>query len=212
MTTPRTSGPSDRPVGKRSEVMTVQAQLELIASADNLAFLCRYLRAAHPEISSHDAEDIAAGVLTRLVDRVRSSDWVPQPDRKMLQSYLRTAANWAVIDSFRLARRAHEQPLPPELMRDLVLTDDETAAALDHAATAKAVRAALRRIQQDGDATLFRIVTYLLDELQRTGARPSNRQIATAVGLSHTAVANALVRVRPYFEGVHKLAEPDYHS
>jgi DNA-directed RNA polymerase specialized sigma24 family protein len=189
--------------------MAQQQHLDLIGSAENLTFLRRFLRAAHPGLSSHDAEDVAVGVLARLIDRVQKGEWTPQPNRKMLESYLRTAANWAVIDFFRLANRAHEQALPPEALRDLVLSDDDTASGLEDAATADAVRGALQQIQERGDATLFRVVTYLLDELQRTGDRPSNRQIAKACGLSHTAVANALVRVRPYFEGVRRMAEPD---
>ncbi len=189
--------------------MAQQQHLDLIGSAENLTFLRRFLRAAHPGLSSHDAEDVAVGVLARLIDRVQKGEWTPQPNRKMLESYLRTAANWAVIDFFRRANRAHEQALPPEALRDLVLSDDDTASGLEDAATADAVRGALQQIQERGDATLFRVVTYLLDELQRTGDRPSNRQIAKACGLSHTAVANALVRVRPYFEGVRRMAEPD---
>ena len=97
-------------------------------------------------------------------------------------------------------------------MRDLVLTDDETASALEDAATATAIRGVLRRIQESGDATLFRVVTYLLDEIQQTGARPSNGQIAKACHLSHTGVADALARGRPHFETVRRMAEPDYQE
>lgn len=186
-----------------------QEHLELVGSADNLAFLRRHLRSAHPGLSSHDAEDIAVTVLSRLMDRVHSGDWAPQPNRKMLESYLRRAADWAVVDLFRKASRAHERSLPPESMRDLALSDDETASALEDAATATAVRGALRRIQESGDATLFRVVTYLLDVLQRTGARPSNRQVARACGLSHTGVADALVRGRAYFAEVRNTDDPE---
>src|SRR3712207_1546887 len=161
-----------------------QEHLELVGSADNLAFLRRHLRSAHPGLPTHDAEDIAVGVLSRLMDQVHRGDWAPQSNRKMLESYLRRAADWAVLDFFRRASRAHERSLPPESLRDLALSDDDTASALEDAATATAVRGALRRIEASGDATLFRVVTYLLDVLQRTGTRPSNRQVARACGLS----------------------------
>ena len=115
----------------------------------------------------------------------------------MLRSYLRTAADWAVVDFYRSRRR--EAPVAPETLHELVLSDDEAAAALTATATAAGVRAALGRIQRAGDATLFKVATYALDHIQRTGEQPSNRQIATACGISHTAVANALVRMRPYF-------------
>jgi DNA-directed RNA polymerase specialized sigma24 family protein len=155
-----------------------QEHLELVGSAYNLVFLRRHLRSAHPGLSTHDAEDIAVAVLSRLMDRVHRGDWAPQSNRKMLESFLRRAADWAVLDFFRRASRAHERSLPPESMRDLALSDDDTASALEDAATATAVRGALRRIEESGDATLFRVVTYLLDVLQQTGARPSNRQVA----------------------------------
>jgi DNA-directed RNA polymerase specialized sigma24 family protein len=186
--------------------------VELVGSADNLAFLRRHLRSAHPGLSTHDAEDIAVAVLSRLMDRAHRGDWAPQSNRKMLESYLRRAADWAVLDFFRRASRAHEQSLPPESMRDLALSDDETASALEDAATATAVRDVLRRIQESKDATLFRVLTYLLDVLQQTGARPSNRQVAKACGLSHTGVADALVRGRAYFEEVRNMADPDYRG
>ena len=86
--------------------ISLQEQLELVGSADNLTFL-RRIRVAHPGLSSHDAEDIAVAVLTRLIDKVHSGDWAPKSNRKMLESYLRRAANWAVMDFFRLANRTH---------------------------------------------------------------------------------------------------------
>jgi DNA-directed RNA polymerase specialized sigma24 family protein len=208
MTTPSGSGVPGNASG-RSGATTRQEHLELVGSADNLAFLRRHLRAAHPGLSGHDAEDIAVAVLSRLMDRIHHGDWAPQSNRKMLESYLRRAADWAVLDFFRRASRVHERSLPPESMRDLALSDDETAAALEDAATATAVREALRRIQESEDATLFRVVTYLLDALQRTGARPSNRQVARACGLSHTGVADALVRGRAFFAEVRKTVDPD---
>jgi DNA-directed RNA polymerase specialized sigma24 family protein len=211
VTTPSGTGVGGT-VSGGSEDRTARERLELLASADNLAFLRRHLRSAHPGLSSHDAEDIAVSVLARLIDRVRQGDWAPDPNRRMLQSYLRRAADWAVLDFFRRANRVHERSVPPESLRDLVLSDDETASALEDAATASAVRAALRRIQETEDAVLFRVITHLLDAIQQTGARPSNRQIAKACGLSHTAVANALVRGRPYFEEARKMADPDHGS
>jgi DNA-directed RNA polymerase specialized sigma24 family protein len=211
MTTPSGTGVGGI-AGGGSGAAPRREHLELLGSADNLAFLRRHLRSAHPGLSTHDAEDIAVAVLSRLMDRAHRGDWAPQSSRKMLESYLRRAADWAVLDFFRRASRAHEQSLPPESMRDLALSDDETASALEDAATATAVRGVLRRIQESRDATLFRVLTYLLDVLQQTGARPSNRQVAKACGLSHTGVADALVRGRAYFVEVRNMADPDYRG
>ena len=61
------------------------------------------------------------------------------------------------------------------------------------------MRNALLGVYQDGDSTTFHIVTFILDQLQRTGEMPSNRQTARACGVSHTAVAKSLERFRRYF-------------
>jgi DNA-directed RNA polymerase specialized sigma24 family protein len=183
-----------------------RSDMQLVASDDNLQFLQRYLKMAYPTLSRQDVEDIAVNVIARLIDRIKSGKWKPVPDQRQINSYLKTGANWAVLDFFRLARRAHEQTVPNEAMRDLVLTDDDAVAALDRAVTTDGVRAALAQIHLSGDVTLFRVVTCLLDEIQRTGERPSNRQIASACGVSHTAVAKALVRLRPYFARVRDTA------
>jgi DNA-directed RNA polymerase specialized sigma24 family protein len=178
---------------------SLRALVGLVASPENLEFLRRYLRSRHPSLAPPDAEDITTTVLTRLIERIRARRWVPEPDPAALRGYLRRAADWAVVDFHRLARRTRENPMPSEVLEDLVLSDDEAVAALSRVVTADGVRAALRRIRGSGDSTLFVVVTAMLDHIQRTGERPSNRQIAAACQLSHTAVAKALVRMRPYF-------------
>lgn len=184
----------------------LRSRIALVASQENLDFLHRYLRSAHPSVASQDGEDITTNVLTRLIGRINSGEWTPLPDPAMIRGYLRRAIDWAVVDFYRLAQRTRENPVPNDVLHELVLTDDEAVAALSRTATTDGVRAALGRIQDSGDATLFLVVTYLLDHLQRTGERPSNRQTGAACGISHTAVANALVRMRPYFEAVRETA------
>lgn len=178
----------------------LRSRVALVASRENLEFLRRYLRSNHPSISSQDGEDIAANVMTRLIGRINAGRWIPEPDPAMIRGYLRKGADWAVVDFYRMAQRTHENPVSNDVLSELALTDDEAVASLGRAATTDGVRAALRRIQASGDVTLFLVVTYLLDHVQRTGERPSNRQIGAACGISHTGVANALVRMRPYFE------------
>ena len=175
-----------------------RTRVDLVASRENLQFLRRYLHARHVGLPDADAEDIIDTLMARLIDRITSGRWVPDPHPPMLRSYLRTATDWAVVDFYRSNRR--EAPVAPETLHDLVLSDDQAAAALTEAATVEGVRDALGHMQRDGDATLFKVVTYMLDHIQRTGEQPSNRQTATACGISHTAVAKALIRMRPYFE------------
>lgn len=181
-----------------------QARMDLVASRENLEFLRRYLQARHTGLPSIDGEDIIDTVMARLIDRITSGRWVPDPNPLMLRSYLRTAADWAVVDFYRSRRR--EAPVTPEILHELVLSDDQAAAALTATATVAGVRDALGSIQRAGDATLFKVVTSMLDHIQRTGEQPSNRQTATACGISHTAVAKALVRMRPYFEQARQTA------
>ena len=181
-----------------------QARVNLLASRENLEFLRRYLRARHAGLPPADAEDIIDTVMTRLIDRITSGRWVPDPNPPKLRSYLRTAADWAVVDFYRSGRR--EAPVAPEHLQELALSDDQAAAALTATATVAGVRAALGHIQRAKDATLFKVITYMLDHIQRTGEQPSNRQTATACGISHTAVAKALVRMRPYFEQARQTA------
>jgi DNA-directed RNA polymerase specialized sigma24 family protein len=174
-----------------------RARADLVASRENLEFLRKYLAARHAGLPAADAEDIIDTVMARLIDRITSGRWVPDPHPPMLRSYLRTAVDWAVVDFYRSGRR--EAPVAPDTLHELVLSDDQAAAALTETATVAGVHDALGHIQRARDATLFKVVTYMLDHIQRTGEQPSNRQTATACGISHTAVAKALVRMRPYF-------------
>ena len=93
----------------------------------------------------------------------------------------------------------------PELLPESPGTDDEVASALAGSATAQIVRAALGEARQVGDHTAYVVVTRLLDEVDRTGTRPSNRELARQIGVSHTAVAKALARFQSYM----KLADAD---
>lgn len=208
-------GPSGEPRDAESDAeseapgdpVLLRSRVDRVVSRENLGFLRRYLRSAHPAVSVQDAEDITTKVMTRIIGRINTGGWVPAADPGMIRGYLRNAVDWAVADHYRLARRTHENPVPNEVMHELVLTDNEAVAALGRAATTDGVRAALSEIRASGDVTLFLVVTYLLDHIQRTGQRPSNRQTGAACGISHTAVANALVRMRPYFEVVRETAE-----
>lgn len=171
-----------------------------LVSTEMATYLQSRIRGAYPNLSRLDVEDIVANVLAKQLDRLRAGKWVPEGDISQVRSYLVNAAKWAVLDFYRSARWTHETLSANENLRDLVLTDDGTVAALEQTLATEEVRAALRHVQRDGDTTLFQVVTYLLDTLQCSGRRPSNRETANACGMSHTAVANALVRLRPYFE------------
>ena len=50
----------------------------------------------------------------------------------------------------------------------------------------------------DAMGPFVNVRSTMLDEAQATGSAPSDRAVAAAVGLSHTAVANARRRLQPY--------------
>jgi hypothetical protein len=106
------------------------------------------------------------------------TSWSPRPWEEGLDSFAVTG----FVDSYRKAPNRHENPVPTEVLHDLALTDDQAAAALNRAATVDGVRAALGRIQASGDATMFIVITYMLDHIQRTGEQPSSRQAGAACG------------------------------
>lgn len=187
-------------------VGTRQAHLQLVGSAENLQFLHRHLRRRHSNLAEAEVEDLAETVMTRVIATITAGTWTPQPDPAMIKGYLRRAADWAVVDLYRAARHTREHPVPHEVLQDLVFTDDQAVAVFDQHATTTSVHAALHRIRASGDRTLFQVVTAILDHIQRTGQQPSNRETALTCGISHTAVAKALVRMRPYFTEARDLA------
>jgi len=113
--------------------------------------------------------------------------------------YLLRTAEHTAIDHLRRKGRNREEVMLNEEIVNTILTDDEVVAVFERKATAQQVYNVLTQVQQSGDATSFRVATYVFDEIQKTGRMPSNRQSAKACGLSHTAVAKALVRLRTYF-------------
>lgn len=209
-TSERSAGPvaGDDPTAQARPVAVAgrEAQLRLVGSAENLEFLHRHLRRRHPGLAEAEVEDVAESVMTRVIATITAGTWTPIPDQNMIKGYLRRAADWAVVDLYRAARHTREHPVPHEVLQDLVLTDDQAVAVLDQHATTASVYAALRRIRDSGDRTLFQVVTAILDHIQRTGQQPSNRETALTCGISHTAVAKALVRMRPYFTEARDIA------
>src|SRR5258706_3592038 len=119
------------------EPLVRRARMDMVASRENLEFLRKHLRARHTGLPPADAEDIIDTVMARLIDRITSGRWVPDPHPPMLRSYLRTAADWAVVDFYRSGRR--EAPVAPGTLDEHALSDDQAAAALTETATVAGV-------------------------------------------------------------------------
>ena len=107
------------------------------------------------------------------------------------------AAKNGVIDILRTLR-APNAPISVDasVLENVALSDDDVARLVERRATVEMFAVVLRRARHDGDVTVFRLVTYLLDQADQTGQVPSNRAAAAALGLSHTGVAKALARFR----------------
>lgn len=74
--------------------------------------------------------------------------------------------------------------------------DERLARLLDADAARDDVLSALRHAADAGRSTVVRVVAEWLDIAARTGAEPSSRAVGDALGLSHTAVMDALREFR----------------
>jgi hypothetical protein len=157
----------------------------LLDRLDNL------LRARLPTLSTDDRHDAAIDAIYRVFQDAKSGrlDF----DRNVL-GYLYQLTRWRALDASRRQGR-HEVPVALHQLPD-VLSDDDVAAIVEANATAAGVRHVLDQAARAGDRSLYKVATYALDASSLTGRVPSNREIAAAVGLSHTGVAKVLARLR----------------
>jgi DNA-directed RNA polymerase specialized sigma24 family protein len=150
-----------------------------------------YLASKFPSVDGADVADVASETIVRIME-----EGAIRPERGAMR-YLMRKAEWRMLDHLRGHRQEHLQG--NDSFAALALTDDEAVRVLEEKATAAAVRGMLNEVRQSGDTVVFRVATYILDIAQRTGEMPSQRAIAAACGISHTAVAKALLRLRSYF-------------
>ncbi len=162
-----------------------------------------YIGHSFPSLAGpEECEDLAATVVETILRSSRAGRL--DPAQKPGAYVLRAARNAAVDRVRRRATAAqHETALPASLLECVAsggseLTDDHVARKLDGAANAAAIRAALSRAKDVGDATTVRVIASLLDGIAETGVAPSNRQLAGIVGVSHTGVAKCLLRFRDH--------------
>lgn len=168
-------------------------ELEPAVFQSGVAALRRYLQRRYcPPLSSSDIDEIAADAVSQMYEASRRG--LVLAEKNPTGYLLKIAANSALAQIRRAGR-----DLPVDAASgDAVLNDDETAARLNQFATADLVQRAMRHALDQDDVTAFRVATHLLDEIQRTGAAPSNRRTAEVLGLSHAGVAKALHRLRGY--------------
>ena len=145
------------------------------------------------QLSGEDVEDLTAEVIAKLVQRVRTSGPLVH------DGYVYRTARNAAVDSWRRRQLLPQQPWTEAILGTLA-TDDDTSARFEALQTATTVRHALGAVRLAGDRVCFLVVTSALDLTQEEGRRPSNRSLATRLGISHTAVNKALTRFRGYLD------------
>ena len=121
-----------------------------------------------------------------------------------------TAVRWAAVDQRRREQRERSHVTYDALESDrfalqgstslgsTTLTDDQAAELLVANENADWVRRALAACRENGDQTAYRAVVTILDEIQMTGAMPSQRAVAAKLGVSHPTVGKALKRFEAY--------------
>lgn len=183
------------PLARLATSMTTasQTQVDPATMQEAVDFLHRYLGARFPSIQPVDLEDLVGEAVARVF--AKSQDGSIRDHPNPAGYLLRTAEN-LTVDFLRSAR--HNREFASDVLPEGVLTDADAAAVFDERATVELVRAVLRRVRHSQDTILFQIATHVLNEAQRTGVVPSNRKIAQACNVSHTTVANALLRLRDH--------------
>lgn len=138
-----------------------------------------------------DAEEIVQSTIARLVTR---SDQLADADIANPWGYLVGSTRNAAHDAIRARKRRREVQL--DALHERATPDDAVAALIERDASHTAVVVALRSHVEAGDALTIRVITTWLDVADELGRAPSTREVASAAGVSHTTVAQALKRFR----------------
>lgn len=169
-----------------------------IALADErvLSRVVNALRRRFPAEATEDLADAARDAAVNTWQAMQSNHLRMDGDPT---AYLITAAKNHVIDTLRLKSR-----IPTVDLHSLDVAERENAisAFIDRNAAATDIRRGLSHALARNDTTTFRIIIFVLDEIERSGVMPTNRSVANSLGLSHTGVSKALARFRDYLSEV----------
>jgi DNA-directed RNA polymerase specialized sigma24 family protein len=153
-----------------------------------------YLRFRFSSLSEDEVQDVASDALMSVLAAVgRMSDKGASIEYPM--AYLRATADRSAYVLLRKKAHLHldiDDVAP-------IMSDDAAAAAFNGSATSIDIKLFMRQLADDDDESAYKVLSYLLDEIQQTGRTPTSREIGAKVGLSHTGVAKALQRIRSRF-------------
>ncbi len=145
-----------------------------------------------PTLTVDRWEELVDLSLTRFTDRCIAGKIDRQ---KNPGGYLVKITQNSAIDYLRReAKRMSSGPVP-----DVAANDDAIAASVDALAGRQAVEAGLKAAWESQDDTVVRVVlAWLQVAAEHDGERPSTREVGAIVGLSHTAVSDAMNRFKTY--------------
>lgn len=153
-----------------------------------------YVRGRYHTGSPHDSEEIATEVILRIFRATQSGRLTLVGDPT---AYFIAVARNVVADRMRQTAKRREVPFSALESTDWEDSDHNAIGSfIEQDAAADVIRRALAAARADGDDTAYRVITFILDETERTGRLPSNRDVARRLGLSHTGVAKALNRFK----------------
>jgi hypothetical protein len=190
----RRESPSERTADSRTVLSDLAAGMDPDARAlRNVQFLLRsHVARVFPEL---DADEIVQEVIVRLIQRRNiASTKIENP-----WGYLLAMARNAAIDAIRAGTRRRGAQL--DHPSDQFSSEDEIAGLIDRDATHAALLAAFRVHIRAGDTSVVPIITAWLDTAEELARAPTTREVAARAGVSHTSVAQALVRFRATLEG-----------
>lgn len=122
------------------------------------------------------------------------------------KSYVLTLAKWRALDYLRVRSREDKYTVYIDLdTADLpqhLLVDDSLSRQFESLATAALVERALRLARASGDETAYKVAVQALNDIERSGAMPTLRELGKSLGVSHTTARKALKRFRHFLESV----------
>lgn len=147
-------------------------------------------------LSVTDAEEIAQETLVEVYRRVVEGSRSGRPIERPIAFLVWMGRNRA-IDQLR-RNNARSSAEYDDVLANYQARDDQIATLLASSATAAKIEQALRVARASDDRLVMRVVGAWLNLADQQDRVPSSRQVAKQIGVSHTAVNQALARFRRY--------------
>lgn len=148
--------------------------------------------------STLSTADLEQGVSERLVRRLEQFRGDEAPE---LEAWLRRVVVTTAVDYWRRSSTRLDPSLEPLDPGTRLAADDNIARMLSELSSREQIVDVFRWAHRNNDHTTVTVLAEWLRLAEELGQSPSNREVASAAGVSHPTVAAVLVRVRTYLEG-----------